>query len=192
MLRSSRDDHWLVRQHAAQNAAVGGNRTAGERLLAELAQDNTDIACMVAKNPSVSAETLEAIIKQRRQPGQGESLLIAAASNPSCPPEMIERLVAAGGVDVVAAAASNPSASPQLLERLAAEPGQRARGGVAANSAASEKLLQQLGEDGDAFVRRCVASNGGCPAPLLLRLLDDSAAGVRHLAAETAALRGLM
>ena len=106
----------------------------------------------------------------------------AAATNPACPPLMLDSLCRDDALEVRAAAAANPGCDPQAMQRMAGSQPSTLRTRVASNPACEPDLLAQLATDRAWSVRRQVAANDRCPPLVLNELAADPDERVRAAA----------
>lgn len=169
----------IFRRHINYNlrAAVGGNRAAWPAMLLELAVDqHVEVRIAVAANPSLPQEAVDLVLadpvlavqrglagnpmtpteKLREWVGYWNKTDIAIASNPSCPADVMDRIIEIGHTDACVRLVCNPSTPIHLLDRM--------------------------GSLGDIQLRTTIAENERTPLPTILRLLRDEASEVRHAA----------
>ena len=161
--------------------AAAGNPLCRPDILARLASD-TEAAVVVAAlmNPSCPERTLRQACgysldgKQRHRVG----------TNPSCPHDLMERLVEDPDRHVAYWVMLNPSCPSELVERCVTDPSPVVRSGVAQRRGCSADLLARLASDGAWGVRRDVIENPAVPHRVVVMLSEDRIGSVRQAAAD--------
>ena len=164
-----------------------------ERLadLAPQAKEDGDAATYaltcVAGNPNASAQLLERVIDNAPQVYMARwSVYKAAASNPACPPHLLERFVVDNqyGQDLAERVATNPSTQPNTLKWLASNSMPQTCFKVAAHPRCTAEVLEILAATTDPGVRAAAAKHPVCPPNLLKILAADKVTRVRAAAAK--------
>ena len=113
-------------------------------------------------------------------------LRVAVAAHPKVPSKDLTRLSRSDSYDLRSVVASNPECPPRVLARLAKEPDHRVVAGVAYNPACASRLLSKIGARppmwGWSCVRAAVAEHPNTPLETLQHLHDFTVSELRRLA----------
>ena len=129
--------------HGSTRSVVAANPACDPGLLERLAE-NDNTAPVVAANPNCDPRLLQTLTRHHNL-----DVRIAAASNPSTPPEALDALIrhdtdwAAWKVRAVVAA--NPACSSQSLQRLARDPSQAVQTALTDRGSRSQSLSDGAG-----------------------------------------------
>jgi len=116
-------------------------------------------------------------------------LRIAVASNPRCPPPILDSLATSDpSEEVRAAAVTNPDLSPSHLRDAVKDSHPQVRRAVAARAGVTSELLRTLATDPSPDVRIEVAQNPATPDPVVMKLMSDPEPPVREAVAKRARL----
>ena len=124
-------------------------------------------------------------------PAEGKSTLLGSvyskradvASNPNCPPSLLEELAKDEDRRVRCKVLLNANCSLSLIEELAKDRDDKVREAVASSPNCTPSLLEVFAKAKDSDVRCAVARNPNCPGSLLEALARDKDVNVRrHLA----------
>ena len=168
------DSNDLVRE------AVADNPNCGPEVLSRLASDSAaDVAVAALMNPSCPEQTLRQACGDNFD---GEHRR-GVATNPACPPDLIERLVEDPERVVACCVVANPACPPELVERAATDPSSVVRNGVALRQGCPAHLLERLARDEEWTVRRDVAENPDTAHRVVSSLSEDPMTEVREIVA---------
>ena len=171
------DSNDLVRAAAARNPSCP------PELLARLASDTStdaDVAMNALMNPSCPEQTLRQACGDNFDGEQRHS----AGTNPSCPLDLMERIIEDPARHIAFWVAVNPSCPPELIERSAADPSSPLRSGVARRRDCPLHLLEHLADDEDWMIRRDVVENPAAPHRVVVALKEDPVGNVRQAVAD--------
>ena len=160
--------------------AVAYNSNCGPEVLVRLASDSAaDVAVAALTNPSCPEQTLRQACGENLD-GEHRG---GVASNPACPPDLIERLVEDPERVVAYWVVANPACPPELVERAATDPSSVVRSGVAQRRDCPADLLARLARDEEWAVRRNVAQNPDTAHRVVVSLSEDPTPAVREIVA---------
>ena len=157
---------WVVRAAAAAHRRCPG--VLFEGLVADF---EVLVAAAAAANAACTEPAVRFAAARTADSGGrfADRVRAAAATNPGCPPDVLERLAAARSPMVAAAAGSNVACPPEGLERLAVSEHTEARAAAASNPSCPPDVLKRLGDDSWVEVTQRAAANHACPPELLER-----------------------
>ena len=150
---------------------LAGNPACPSQALDVVAEDST-LLHSVAANPNCSQQTLLRLAAW--QPG-------AEVSDPG--------VARTRATDIRSFVASNPACPPEILQQLAGDPTTRVRAAAAANPDIAARALQKLAASPDVAVQAAAASNPACPPQMIRKLVrsaDPSGSGLRVVSAAAA------
>ena len=180
--------------HLAARMAIDATREVAVRSpllpgrVARRHLDSSDLQerCAAASNPNLSV----AGFRQIHTVYSNEMMLVAAASNPRCPPQMLAELATAdldhpsgAPASLRSAAARHPNCPPATLAALSRDPNKHVRVAVAGNPNCPEELLVALSRDEYEHAREASARHRKCPQEALARLAADDEPVVRRTVA---------
>jgi hypothetical protein len=178
---------------AKSKTALAESPSTPRETLLRIAQESTELAELVAKNPSCDAEFLEVLHALIESDPWGSSGGSAVLSNINAGRALIERIIAEtpslfrgeSGSDypltreVTPLLAKHPNTPSTALEILADSGYYLVRELVAARNDLPRTLLEKLSQDDNAFVRKNIASNVTTGPEVLAILAEDSCEFVR-------------
>ena len=138
-----------------------------EAALARLLSENAPSAEMLAAAESMVSGSSRSAMRS------------AAAANPGCDPQAMQRMAGSQRSTLRARVASNPACEPDLLARLAADRAWSVRRQAAVNDRCPPLVLNELAADLDERVRAAAVGNVNCAANTVLALRGDDSAEVR-------------
>ena len=169
------DSNKYVREAAASNPSCEPD------ILARLASDTeADVAVTALMNPSCPEQTLRQACGENLDGKQRHKV----GGNPSCPPDLLARLVEDPDRYVAYWVMTNPSCPSELVERYVTDPSPVVRSGVAQRRGCSADLLARLASDGAWGIRRDVVENPAAPHRVVVMLSEDRIGSVRQAAAD--------
>ena len=164
-------------------AAAARNPNCPPNILVRLASDtstDTDVAMNALMNPSCPEQTLRQACGDNFDGVQRHSI----GTNPSCPRDLMERIIEDPARHIALWVVVNPSCPPELVERSATDPGSPLRSGVARRRDCPVHLLEQLAGDEDWRVRCDVVENPAAPHRVVIALSEDPVGNVRQAVAD--------
>ena len=161
--------------------AAAANPNCGPDILVGLASDTSaDVAVTALMNPSCPEQTLLQACGENLDGKQRHRVGV----NPSCPPDLLERLVEDPDRHVAYWVMSNPSCPSELVERYVTDPSPVVRSGVAQRRGCPADLLARLAADEAGGVRRDVVENPAAPHRVVVALSEDRIGSVRQAVAD--------
>ena len=174
---------------------LAGNPACPSEALDVIAEDPSFVLLhSVATNPNCSQQTLLRLAAwhpgaEVSDPGvartRATDMRSFVASNPACPPQMLQQLAGDPATLVRAAAAANPDIAAGALQKLAASPDVAVQAAAAANPACPPQMIRKLVRSADPSgsglrVISAAAANAACPQDLLRDLVRSTNPALRR------------
>ena len=177
--------------------STAANPSTPPATLAQLARcDNVHIVSIVAGHPACPPDVLRTIAALGVEPPDNEAETVdtsgwdddryrarsAAARNPACPHDAMQKLAEDTNPLVRQSLARNTACPPDILQRLAQNPSVHVRIAIAANVSTPHQTLVELANDPDPYVRRTIAEHPLTSDEAMTQLADDAVSYVAKTA----------